>query len=250
MLFATVPAAPPTLKNQRTTSCPAPISAKVPYQRGSRLILSALEWVSIVASFISVRTEDVLNPLANETREFLFQAINRLMQAALQHGWVSAGSGNRQVQPRRIRPVADQQPALPESRDPSTLLRMTMPPALSLHSVERFLQKLKVGRVASFFASGLNPLFLERVFGRTIGFVEHAEDSWERELRQFVSCELVGDVVPQLVLGCIVPFLFLDHFETAAFLRISRIKDVGEKFDALRQTFDGAEALVIERLLA
>src|SRR5438270_10470176 len=53
MLFAIVPAAPPTRKNQRTTSCPAPISAKVPYQRGSRLILSALEWVSIVSSFTS-----------------------------------------------------------------------------------------------------------------------------------------------------------------------------------------------------
>src|SRR5438445_7555979 len=53
MLLATVPAAPPTRKNQRTTSCPAPISAKVPYQRGSRLILSALEWVSIVSSFTS-----------------------------------------------------------------------------------------------------------------------------------------------------------------------------------------------------
>src|SRR5262249_26088467 len=50
MLLATVPAAPPTLKNQRTTSCPAPISANVPYHRGSRLIFRALEWVSI-ASF-------------------------------------------------------------------------------------------------------------------------------------------------------------------------------------------------------
>jgi hypothetical protein len=30
MLFAIVPAAPPARKNQRTTSCPAPISAKVP----------------------------------------------------------------------------------------------------------------------------------------------------------------------------------------------------------------------------
>lgn len=29
-LFAIVPAAPPAIKNQRTTSCPAPISAKVP----------------------------------------------------------------------------------------------------------------------------------------------------------------------------------------------------------------------------
>src|SRR4029077_4444871 len=76
MLFATVPAAPPTRKNQRTTSCPAPISAKVPYQRGSRLILSALEWVSIVASFTG---EDsiLLKCLEGRTREFLFQAILR-----------------------------------------------------------------------------------------------------------------------------------------------------------------------------
>src|SRR5207249_5095430 len=69
MLFATVPAAPPTRTNQRTTSCPAPISAKVPYQRGSILILSALEWVSIGASFTACV---VLNASTNETREFLF----------------------------------------------------------------------------------------------------------------------------------------------------------------------------------
>jgi hypothetical protein len=36
MLFATVPLAPPTRKNQRTTSWPAPISAKLPYQRLSK----------------------------------------------------------------------------------------------------------------------------------------------------------------------------------------------------------------------
>ena len=40
------PAAPPTRKNQRTTSWPAPISANVPYQRGSRLIRSAFWCVS------------------------------------------------------------------------------------------------------------------------------------------------------------------------------------------------------------
>src|SRR6516164_3268285 len=57
MLFATVPAAPPTRKNQRTTSCPAPISANVPYQRGSRLILSALEWVSIASCFTEWKQE-------------------------------------------------------------------------------------------------------------------------------------------------------------------------------------------------
>ena len=41
MVLAMVPAAPPTRKNQRTTSWPAPISANVPYRRGSRLIVSA-----------------------------------------------------------------------------------------------------------------------------------------------------------------------------------------------------------------
>src|SRR5438093_5807832 len=41
MLLAMVPAAPPTWKNQRATSCPAPISAMAPYFAGSRLIASA-----------------------------------------------------------------------------------------------------------------------------------------------------------------------------------------------------------------
>src|SRR5213593_1102130 len=45
MLLATVPAAPPTRKNERATSCPAPISAKVPYRAASRLIQSALSCV-------------------------------------------------------------------------------------------------------------------------------------------------------------------------------------------------------------
>src|SRR5581483_5953015 len=44
-----VPAAPPTWKNQRTTSWPAPISAIVPYHLGSRLIRSAFWWVSVSA---------------------------------------------------------------------------------------------------------------------------------------------------------------------------------------------------------
>src|SRR5438034_6718555 len=45
IVFATVPAAPPTRKNQRATSCPAPISAKVPYFAASRLMRSALSCV-------------------------------------------------------------------------------------------------------------------------------------------------------------------------------------------------------------
>src|SRR4051812_47836444 len=46
MLLAIVPAAAPTRKNQRATSCPAPISAKEPYFVGSRLIWTAFWWVS------------------------------------------------------------------------------------------------------------------------------------------------------------------------------------------------------------
>jgi len=39
--LAIVPAAPPTRKNQRATSWPAPISAKTPYHLGFRLIARA-----------------------------------------------------------------------------------------------------------------------------------------------------------------------------------------------------------------
>src|SRR3954453_21950167 len=48
--FATVPAAPPARKNHRATSCPAPISAIVPYQRRSRLICRAFCKVSAPTS--------------------------------------------------------------------------------------------------------------------------------------------------------------------------------------------------------
>src|SRR6267378_1861684 len=41
MVFATVPAAPPTEKNHRATSWPPPISANVPYVVASRLSASA-----------------------------------------------------------------------------------------------------------------------------------------------------------------------------------------------------------------
>src|SRR5919108_114369 len=46
MLLAIVPAAPPTRKNQRATSCPAPISANMPYLVLSRLIWTAFWCVS------------------------------------------------------------------------------------------------------------------------------------------------------------------------------------------------------------
>src|SRR5881227_1371089 len=54
MLFAIVPAAPPTRKNQRATSCPAPISANVPYFELSRLMRSAFWCVSGRISFMAV----------------------------------------------------------------------------------------------------------------------------------------------------------------------------------------------------
>src|SRR4051812_24020119 len=47
MVWATVPDAPPTVRNQRATSWPAPISAIVPYTVGSRLTASALAWMSV-----------------------------------------------------------------------------------------------------------------------------------------------------------------------------------------------------------
>src|ERR1051326_4571375 len=47
MVLATVPAAPPTRKNLRATSCPAPISANVPYLAGSKLIWRAFSSVPI-----------------------------------------------------------------------------------------------------------------------------------------------------------------------------------------------------------
>src|ERR1700704_4966858 len=45
IVFAIVPAAPPTWKKRRATSCPAPISANVPYRLPSRLIWNAFLFV-------------------------------------------------------------------------------------------------------------------------------------------------------------------------------------------------------------
>src|SRR5262245_57871764 len=52
MVLATVLAAPPTRKNQRAVSCPAPISAKVPYLCASRLMLNAFWSVFSLSSFM------------------------------------------------------------------------------------------------------------------------------------------------------------------------------------------------------
>jgi len=107
----------------------------------------------------------------------------------------------------------------------------------------------EIGSVTGLLAGGLDPFLFQRVLGRAIRFVKYAEDAGERELGEFVGGQLVGDVVTQLVLGRVVPFLFLDHFEAAAFFWIGGIEYVREKFNALAQAFDDTEALVIESAL-
>src|SRR5438034_6279481 len=53
MVLAIVPEAPPTWKNRRATSCPAPISAKVPYFFASKLIWNAFLFVpTSISAFI------------------------------------------------------------------------------------------------------------------------------------------------------------------------------------------------------
>src|SRR5580698_11315517 len=53
MVLAIVPEAPPAWKNSRATSCPAPISANVPYFGTSRLMVSAF-WLVVRSSFCSL----------------------------------------------------------------------------------------------------------------------------------------------------------------------------------------------------
>src|SRR6516164_2316183 len=57
--FAIVPAAPPAWKNWRATSCPAPISANVPYLGSSRLMVRALRFV-VRSSEDSLRVDSIL----------------------------------------------------------------------------------------------------------------------------------------------------------------------------------------------
>src|SRR6266481_2580389 len=80
----------------------------------------------------------------------------------------------------------------PESRDPSTLLRMTMPPALSLHSVECFLENFDIARATNLFSGVFNPLLFESVFSRAIGFVERSEEHTSELQSQFhLVCRLL-----------------------------------------------------------
>ena len=44
---------------------------------------------------------------------------------------------------------------------------------------------------------------------------------------------IIGDIVPHFILRRVVPLLFLDQFEAAAFARIGRVENVGKKFNAL-----------------
>src|SRR5213595_1692735 len=118
MLFAIVPAAPPTRKNQRTTSCPAPISANVPYQRGSRLIFSAFECVSIVSSFTS-QTWPVFRALnvqivhqSPQSKASSVLPEPRLTQPPLHYSFEFYGGGSR-TNERRPRPTVSKLSLLP-----------------------------------------------------------------------------------------------------------------------------------------
>ena len=68
--MAIVPDAPPAWKNSRATSWPAPISAKVPYFGGSRLIVSAF-WIVVSSSFWLVHAAGTLAPVAKGCNPFL-----------------------------------------------------------------------------------------------------------------------------------------------------------------------------------
>ena len=130
---------------------------------------------------------------------------------------------------------------------PSLKLRRAM--RQSLHSVECLLKELQIRGIAGLLPTAFNPFLLERVFRGAVILIKYAEDAGERELREFVGGELVGDVVAHFVLGGVVPFLFLDQLEAAAFARVGRIEDVGIKFDAFTQAFDGGEARMIHGAL-
>src|SRR6476619_671263 len=121
--------------------------------------------------------------------------------------------------------------------------------ALSFHSVECLLEELQVRSVSCFLASGLDPFFLESSLRWPVVLVKDAEDARERQLRQFIGSKLVGDVVAQLILRGVVPFLFLDQLEAAALAWIGRIEGAGIKFDAFTQTFDSGKTGMIHGAL-
>src|SRR5205085_9496967 len=114
----------------------------------------------------------------------------------------------------------------------SASLRTNASRRMSLHSVECFLEDLLIVSAAQFFAAAIDPSFFQGVFGGAIGFVKDAEDTGERQLRQFVSSELVGDIMAEFILETIVPFLFLDQLEGASLARVGRIEGAGEKLHA------------------
>src|SRR5437762_215731 len=121
--------------------------------------------------------------------------------------------------------------------------------ALSFRSVECRLEQFQIAGVPCFLASRLDPFFLEGILRRPVVLVKDAEDARERQLRQFIGGKLVGDVVAQLVLGGVVPFLFLDQLKAAALTWIGRIEGAGIKFDAFTQTFDSGKTGMIHGAL-
>src|SRR5438477_2745398 len=94
MVLAIVPAAPPTRKNQRATSCPAPISANVPYLPGSRLMWSAFWSVSGTSRLIS---NALFMKFPFSQRRFHRARIGQLCRHFHFAHWTRAGRRRRQA---------------------------------------------------------------------------------------------------------------------------------------------------------
>src|ERR1700693_2210050 len=83
MVLATVPAAPPTWKNQRATSWPAPISARVPYAAGSRFRARAFS--RVLGCAMSMRGPATL-PGADQLGGHRAHVDHELVGGAVRHG--------------------------------------------------------------------------------------------------------------------------------------------------------------------
>src|SRR5258705_10176953 len=105
IVLATVPAAPPALKNERATSCPPPISAMVPYVLASRFSASAFCRVPSVALFIM----DLLQDSHRHKRLVIASLLEALV---CPHGRAKTFDNFRGLFPRALEDAP--QPMIPE----------------------------------------------------------------------------------------------------------------------------------------
>src|SRR3954463_6470965 len=95
IVFATVPDAPPTWKKRRATSCPAPISAKVPYFSASKLIWNAFLFVpTSISAFIRGQDVDKSRLLNLRLNVAGTQVLGRSLES---RGWLGDRDGSRLI---------------------------------------------------------------------------------------------------------------------------------------------------------